>query len=74
VIGRWPVSQQKEEPTVKTTATLPPDTALLGRLDGALLTTLATTGEVEIAGRRYVTPGRLAATFGVTVRTLARWN
>jgi len=31
-------------------------------------------GEVEIAGRRYVTAVRLAATLGVTVRTLARWD
>ena len=57
-----------------TTATMPPNTALSGLLDGASLTTLATTGEIEIAGRRYVTAERLAATLGVTVRTLARWD
>jgi hypothetical protein len=32
------------------------------------------TGEVEIAGRRYLTAERLASMLGVTVRTLARWN
>jgi hypothetical protein len=31
-------------------------------------------GEVEIAGRHYVTAERLASVLGVTVRTLARWN
>ena len=35
---------------------------------------LATEGEVEIAGRRYISAGRLAEMLGVTVRTLARWN
>jgi hypothetical protein len=43
-------------------------------LDGVSLTTLATTGEVEIAGRRYVTADRLAATLGLTPRTLCRWD
>ena len=32
------------------------------------------TGEVEIAGRRYITAERLSGMLGVTVRTLARWN
>ena len=32
------------------------------------------TGEVEIAGHRYVTAGQLARMLGVTVRTLTRWN
>ena len=50
------------------------NTAILGPLDGASLTALAATGEIEIAGRRYVTADRLAATLGVTVRTLARWD
>jgi hypothetical protein len=31
-------------------------------------------GEIEIAGRRYVTAERLSAMLGITVRTLARWN
>jgi len=31
-------------------------------------------GEVEIAGRHYLTARRLAQLLGVTVRTLARWN
>jgi hypothetical protein len=44
-----------------------------GRLDIPSLTNLAMTGEVEIAGRRYVTAVRLAATLGVTVRTLLRF-
>ena len=34
----------------------------------------APSGEVEISGRRYVTADRLAATLGVTVRTLHRWD
>jgi len=53
---------------------LTPGTPKSGRLDGTSLTNLAMTGEVEIAGRRYVTADRLATTLGVTVRTLARWD
>jgi hypothetical protein len=45
-----------------------------GLLDDACLTTLATTGEVEIAGRRYGTRDRLAAKLNRTPRTLARWD
>jgi hypothetical protein len=41
---------------------------------GESKSTLAETGEVEIAGRKYVTAERLASILGVTVRTLARWN
>ena len=51
-----------------------PEKPKSGLLDGASLTNLAATGEVEIAGRRYVTADRLAATLGVTIRTLARWD
>ena len=36
--------------------------------------TMAITGEIEIAGRRYITAHRLAALLGVTVRTLERWD
>ena len=36
--------------------------------------TLAESGEVEIAGRRYVTDRRLAKILNVTTRTLARWT
>jgi hypothetical protein len=31
-------------------------------------------GEVEIAGRRYLTTERLAGILGVTPRTLGRWD
>ena len=31
-------------------------------------------GEIEIAGRRYVTADRLAELLGVTPRTLNRWH
>jgi DNA-binding transcriptional regulator YiaG len=31
-------------------------------------------GEIEIAGRRYVTAQRLSQILQVSVRTLARWN
>jgi hypothetical protein len=41
---------------------------------GASTSPLSETGEVEIAGRRYVTAHRLAALLDVTTRTLARWN
>jgi DNA-binding transcriptional regulator YiaG len=44
------------------------------RLDSAFLASLNTTGTIEISGRRYVTPNNLAATLGVTVRTLCRWD
>lgn len=43
-------------------------------LDGVSVTTIVTIGEVEIAGRCYVTADRLAAILGVTVRTLCRWD
>ena len=46
----------------------------LGLLDSTSLTTLAMAGEIEVAGRCYITADRLAATLGVTVRTLARWD
>ena len=55
-------------------APLAPNEPKLGLLDGVSVTTLATTGDVEIAGRRYVTADRLPATLGVTVRTLCRWD
>jgi DNA-binding transcriptional regulator YiaG len=42
--------------------------------EGASVSDLPATGEVEIAGRRYVTADRLAAMLGVTVRTLGRWD
>jgi hypothetical protein len=32
------------------------------------------TGEIEVDGRSYVTPARLAEILGITVRTLARWH
>jgi len=41
---------------------------------GVSLSTLAETGEVEIAGRRYVTDHRLADILDKNVRTLARWD
>jgi hypothetical protein len=55
-------------------STSSPNEPTSGPLDGVTLTNLAATGEVEIAGRRYVTADRLAATLDVTVRTLARWD
>lgn len=51
-----------------------PDMPGGGQMAGPLKATLARSGEVEIAGRRYVTPDRLAQLLGVTVRTLARWH
>ena len=30
--------------------------------------------EIKIGGRRYVTAGRLASLFGISVRTLSRWE
>jgi hypothetical protein len=59
---------------MQTNAALAPNKPKPVLLDGASVTTLATTGEVEIAGRRYATAERLAATLGVTVRTLCRWH
>ncbi len=43
-------------------------------LAGIAETTLAETGEVEIAGKHYVNADRLAGLLNVTVRTLARWD
>ena len=31
-------------------------------------------GEIEITGRRYITPLRLSTILGVNIRTLARWS
>jgi hypothetical protein len=50
---------------------MPTDTDI--KLPSAALT-LADTGEVEIAGRRYVTGDRLSKMLNITTRTLARWN
>jgi phage terminase Nu1 subunit (DNA packaging protein) len=35
---------------------------------------MAAAGEIEIAGRRYVSAKRLASLLEVSVRTLARWD
>ncbi len=51
-----------------------PDNAQSELLDGASEPTLAATGEVTIAGRRYVTAERLASMLDRTPRTLSRWN
>jgi len=59
--------------TFKSTSS--PDKSDPGTLTASLsLSTLAETGEVEIAGRHYLTADRLANMLAVTVRTLARWN
>ena len=57
-----------------TTTTSTPDKPDRGLLTGILEATLGRTGHVEIAGRVYVTPNRLANTLGKTERTLGRWN
>jgi hypothetical protein len=41
---------------------------------GKSLPELTGAGEIEIAGRRYITPRRLSRLLGVTERTLARWD
>ena len=51
-----------------------PDNSGLGGLGGVSMTPLAAAGELEIAGRRYLTAERLATSLGITVRTLARWD
>ena len=51
-------------------AVTPPEGVLAGRS----LTGLDDGGQVEIAGRVYLTPERVARMLAVTVRTLARWN
>jgi len=53
---------------------LPPEEPKLDSLDGVCRNPLTMPGEVEIAGRHYVTAERLAAMLGVTVRTLTRWD
>jgi len=60
---------------MKIKSALSPDDVDLGNLMvGVPHPKLVETGEVEIAGRSYVTANRLAGILGVTVRTLARWN
>jgi hypothetical protein len=54
---------------------LSPDNPNPGNLTvGVSQLTLSDTGEVEIAGHRYITAERLASMLSVTERTLARWN
>ena len=60
--------------SMNTKVPLKPDTLMPALLAGVSPTTLAATGELEIAGRRYVTAAQLATTLGVTVRTLSRWD
>ena len=43
-------------------------------LEGASPRSLTDSGEVEIGGRHYITPHRLANLLGVTVRTVSRWS
>ena len=57
--------------SMNTKVPLKPDTLMPALLAGVSPTTLAATGELEIAGRRYPTAARLAATLGTTVRTLS---
>ena len=49
-------------------------TANAASATGALGSSLSDAGEIEIAGRRYITPQRLAELLRVSVRTLARWD
>jgi hypothetical protein len=57
-----------------TTATLSGSDKLSRSPADPPLSALDRSGEVEIAGRRYITADRLARILGVTVRTLNRWN
>jgi hypothetical protein len=43
-------------------------------LDGVSGVSLAATGIIEVAGHRYAAAERVAEMFGVTLRTLARWD
>ena len=54
-------------------ALVKPDRLVSERWNGVSPATLAATGELETAGRRYITVARLAATLGITARTLSRW-
>jgi hypothetical protein len=67
---RFPRQDGNMHSNISSTPNKPP-TKLL---DGVSVGNLSATGEVEIAGRRYVTADRLAAMLGVTVRTLGRWD
>jgi hypothetical protein len=51
--------------------TLVLDKPMSGSSDGTLLTNLAASGKVEIAGRRYITAGRLAAWMASTTNGTA---
>jgi hypothetical protein len=65
---------QKEADTMSPRTTLAPEEPDDRALAGITKATLARTGEVEIAGQRYVTANRLANILNVTARTLARWD
>src|SRR4051812_36988535 len=43
-------------------------------LDGVSSVSLTATGIIEVAGHRYAAAERVAEMFGVTPRTLARWD
>lgn len=50
------------------------DGCKIGVLDCALLKSLRSAGIINISDRQYSTPEHLAATLGITVRTLCRWD
>ena len=59
--------------SMNTKALVKPDRLVSERWDGVSPATLAATGEIKIAGRRYITVARLAAMLDITMRTLSRW-
>jgi hypothetical protein len=60
--------------SVNAKALVKPSMLVSEQWDGISPTSLAATGEFEIASRRFLTAGRLAATPGFTVRALSRWE
>jgi hypothetical protein len=69
-----PVAFHERTDVMNCNVTSVPEKPKSGLEAGVSRTILAETGEVEIAGHRYVTAERLAGMLGVTVRTLARWS
>jgi hypothetical protein len=43
-------------------------------LPGLLPPASSGVAEIELGGKRYISPARLASLLGVTVRTLSRWH
>src|SRR5690349_20580508 len=59
---------------MRTYPSSPPNQTQAEPAASVALTLPASSGELEMAGRRYVTADRLASALGISTRTLGRWE